>query len=48
MTLPTHLYFLAAAYGEKARWMAQGTASVLILFVILVYTITYIFRREGK
>ncbi|MFN3692010.1 MAG: phosphate ABC transporter permease PstA [Fervidobacterium sp.] len=48
MTLPTHLYFLTAAYGEKARWMAQGTASVLILFVILVYTITFIFRREGK
>lgn len=48
MTLPTHLYFLAAAYGEKARWMAQGTASVLILFVILVYTITFVFRREDK
>lgn len=48
MTLPTHLYFLAAAYGEKARWMAEGTASVLILFVILVYTIAFAFRREGK
>jgi len=48
MTLPTHIYFLAAAYGTKARWMAEGAASVLILFVILVYTIAFMFRREKK
>ncbi len=48
MTLPTHLYFLAAAYGQKARWMAEGTASILILFVIIVYTIAFAFRREEK
>ncbi|AMW33345.1 phosphate ABC transporter permease PstA [Fervidobacterium islandicum] len=48
MTLPTHVYYLAAAYGSKARWMAEGTASVLILFVILVYTIAFMFRREKK
>jgi phosphate transport system permease protein len=46
MTLPTHLYFLAAAYGEKARWMAEGTNSVLILFVILIYTIAFALRRD--
>ncbi|KAF2961006.1 phosphate ABC transporter permease PstA [Fervidobacterium sp. 2310opik-2] len=48
MTLPTHLYFLAAAYGEKARWMAEATASVLIVFVILVYTLAFMFRREER
>jgi len=48
MTLPTHLYFLSASYGESARWMAQGTTSVLILFVIVVYTIAFAFRRERK
>jgi len=48
MTLPTHIYFLAAAYGTKARWMAEGSASILILFVILVYTIAFMFRREKK
>uniref|UniRef100_A0A7C4CCJ9 Phosphate transport system permease protein PstA n=1 Tax=Fervidobacterium thailandense TaxID=1008305 RepID=A0A7C4CCJ9_9BACT len=48
MTLPTHLYFLAAAYGQKAKWMAQGTASVLVLFVIITYTIAFMFRRESK
>jgi len=48
MTMPTHIYFLTAAYGSSARWMAEGTASVLILFVILVYTIAFIFRREKK
>jgi phosphate transport system permease protein len=48
MTMPTHIYFLTAAYGSSARWMAEGTASVLILFVILVYTIAFMFRREKK
>ncbi|WP_448375281.1 phosphate ABC transporter permease PstA [Fervidobacterium sp.] len=48
MTLPTHVYYLAAAYGTKARWMAEGSASILILFVILVYTIAFMFRREKK
>ncbi len=48
MTMPTHIYFLTAAYGSGARWMAEGTASVLILFVILVYTIAFMFRREKK
>ncbi|WP_448378297.1 phosphate ABC transporter permease PstA [Fervidobacterium sp.] len=48
MTMPTHIYFLTAAYGNSARWMAEGTASVLILFVILVYTIAFMFRREKK
>ncbi len=48
MTLPTHLYFLAAAYGEKARWMAEGTASVLIIFVIFVYTIAFALRRDSN
>jgi phosphate transport system permease protein len=47
-TMPTHIYFLAAAYGSSARWMAEGTASVLILFIILVYTIAFMFRREKK
>lgn len=47
MTLPTHIYFLAAAYGSKARWMAEGTASVLVLFVILTFTIAFTFRRES-
>jgi len=48
MTMPTHIYFLTAAYGSSARWMAEGTVSVLILFVILVYTIAFMFRREKK
>ncbi|ANE41597.1 phosphate ABC transporter permease [Fervidobacterium ngatamarikiense] len=48
MTMPTHIYFLTAAYGSSARWMAEGTASVLILFIILVYTIAFMFRREKK
>lgn len=47
MTLPTHIYFLAAAYGSKARWMAEGTASVLVLFVVLTFTIAFAFRRES-
>lgn len=48
MTMPTHIYFLTAAYGSSARWMAEGTVSVLILFIILVYTIAFMFRREKK
>lgn len=48
MTMPTHIYFLTAAYGSSARWMAEGTASVLILFIILVYSIAFMFRREKK
>lgn len=48
MTMPTHIYFLTAAYGSSARWMAEGTASVLTLFIILVYSIAFMFRREKK
>ncbi len=46
MTLPTHIYFLSAAYGQSARWMVQGATSVLTIFVVLVYSIAFSLRRS--
>jgi len=49
MTLPTHIYYLVAAYGESAKWMAKGTASFLMIFVLAIYLITFLVggRRNG-
>ncbi|SHH51310.1 phosphate ABC transporter permease PstA [Thermosipho atlanticus] len=49
MTLPTHIYYLVAAYGESAKWMAQGTASFLMIFVLGIYLIAFLVggRRNG-
>jgi phosphate transport system permease protein len=37
------------AYGEGAQWMAKGTISVLMIFVLILYSIAfYLRKRMGK
>lgn len=46
MTLPTHIYYITMAYGEKAQWMAKGTISVLMIFVLIIYSIAFVIRNR--
>ncbi|SHE30947.1 phosphate ABC transporter membrane protein 2, PhoT family [Marinitoga hydrogenitolerans DSM 16785] len=46
MTLPTHIYNIAMAYGNDAQWMAKGTASFLMLLVFVIYSIAFRLRRK--
>ncbi|MCD6550712.1 phosphate ABC transporter permease PstA, partial [Thermotoga sp.] len=46
MTLPTHLYYIVAAYGESAQWMAKGTAAFLMIIVAAIYGIAFFLRRR--
>ncbi|PLV59977.1 phosphate ABC transporter permease PstA [Thermotoga sp. KOL6] len=46
MTLPTHIYYITAAYGESAQWMAKGTAAFLMIIVAIVYGIAFLLRRR--
>jgi len=49
MTMPTHIYYITMAYGESAQWMAKGTISVLMIFVLILYSIAfYLRKRMGK
>jgi phosphate transport system permease protein len=48
MTLPSHIYYLTVAYGEKAQWMAKGSSSVLLLIVLLVYSVAFFLRRKKQ
>jgi phosphate transport system permease protein len=49
MTMPTHIYYITMAYGEGAQWMAKGTISVLMIFVLILYSIAfYLRKRMGK
>ncbi|ACB09894.1 MULTISPECIES: phosphate ABC transporter permease PstA [Thermotoga] len=46
MTLPTHIYYITAAYGESAQWMAKGTAAFLMIIVALIYGAAFFLRRR--
>ncbi|KHC91454.1 phosphate ABC transporter permease [Thermotoga sp. Mc24] len=46
MTLPTHIYYITAAYGESAQWMAKGTAAFLMIVVALIYGTAFFLRRR--
>jgi phosphate transport system permease protein len=46
MTLPTHIYNVAMAYGQDAQWMAKGTASFLMLLILVIYSIAFRIRRK--
>jgi len=49
MTMPTHIYYITMAYGESAQWMAKGTISVLMIFVLILYSVAfYLRKRMGK
>ncbi|KLO22169.1 phosphate ABC transporter permease PstA [Marinitoga sp. 1155] len=46
MTLPTHIYNIAMVYGESAQWMAKGTASLLMMIILIIYSIAFRIRRK--
>lgn len=46
MTMPTHIYYITMAYGENAQWMAKGTISVLMIFVLMLYSIAFYLRKR--
>jgi len=46
MTMPTHIYYITMAYGEGAQWMAKGTISVLMIFVLILYSIAFAMRKR--
>ncbi|KAF2957001.1 phosphate ABC transporter permease PstA [Marinitoga sp. 38H-ov] len=46
MTLPTHIYNIAMAYGEDAQWMAKGSASFLMLLILFIYLLAFKIRRN--
>lgn len=46
MALPTHIYYLATAYGKDAQWMAKGSSAFLMIFVLVVYLIAFQIRRK--
>ncbi|NUU97033.1 phosphate ABC transporter permease PstA [Marinitoga sp. 1138] len=46
MTLPTHIYNIVMAYGADAQWMAKGTASVLMIVVLIIYSFAFRLRRK--
>ncbi|HRW35195.1 MAG TPA: phosphate ABC transporter permease PstA [Thermotogota bacterium] len=49
MTMPTHIYYITMAYGENAQWMAKGTISVLMIFVLILYSFAFALRKRlGK
>ncbi|ABR31662.1 phosphate ABC transporter permease [Thermosipho melanesiensis] len=41
MTLPTHIYYLVAAYGKDSVWMASASSSALLIFVLVLYLIAF-------
>ncbi|WP_129409148.1 phosphate ABC transporter permease PstA [Marinitoga lauensis] len=46
MTLSTHIYNVAMAYGKDAQWMAKGTSSFLMLLILIIYLIAFRIRRK--
>jgi len=46
MTMPTHIYYITMAYGNDAQWMAKGTISLLMIFVLLIYSIAFGLRNR--
>ena len=46
MTLPTHIYYLTAAYGENVQWMAKGSSAFLLILVLFIYSIAFRLGRE--
>lgn len=46
MTLPTHIYYIMMAYGEKAQWMARATAAFLLIVVAIIYSLAFYLRRR--
>jgi len=46
MTLPTHIYYIMMAYGEKAQWMARATAALLLIVVAIIYSLAFYLRRR--
>ncbi len=49
MTMPTHIYYITMAYGENAQWMAKGTISILMIFVLILYSFAFALRKRlGK
>lgn len=46
MTMPTHIYYITMAYGENAQWMAKGTISVLMIFVLILYSFAFALRKR--
>nr|WP_228288231.1 phosphate ABC transporter permease PstA [Thermosipho ferrireducens] len=48
MTLPTHIYYIVAAYGESAQWMAKASSAVLMVFVLILYSIAFLIRRDAS
>ncbi|ANQ53056.1 phosphate ABC transporter permease [Thermosipho affectus] len=41
MTLPTHIYYLIAAYGKSSIWMASASAALLLIFVLILYFLAF-------
>ena len=46
MTLPTHIYYLTAAYGENVQWMAKGSSAFLLILVLFIYSIAFRLGRK--
>ncbi len=48
MALPTTIYAIVVNLGERSQWMAQGTASLMVIFVVIIYSAIQIVRGVKK
>lgn len=44
MALPTTIYAIVVNLGERSQWMAQGTASLMVIFMIAIYSVVQFLR----
>ncbi|MFO7882919.1 MAG: phosphate ABC transporter permease PstA [Kosmotogaceae bacterium] len=48
MALPTHIFVLSTVYSEEVTPKLEGTISVLILIVVVLFFIASIFRKKSE
>ncbi|TYB89321.1 MAG: phosphate ABC transporter permease PstA [Kosmotoga sp.] len=48
MALPTHIFVLSTVYSEEVTPKLEGTISVLILIVVVLFLIASIFRKKSE
>jgi phosphate transport system permease protein len=48
MALPTHIFVLSTVYSEEVTPKLEGTISVLIMIVIVLFFVASMFRKRSS
>jgi len=48
MTLPTHIYAVVTNFPEDAYWMAYGSAALMVIIIVAIYSIVQWIRRRSS